>query len=161
MKRVLLTGCAGFIGFHVTQRLLRSGHEVIGIDNLNRFYNEGLKPARLEILEKDAGFKFVHADIADLAAINEIFEKEQFTLGVHLAAQAGVRYSLENPHLYVQSNLAGFVNVIEAARRKKLEHFVYASSSSVYGANKKTPFSEMDTSTTPSDFMRLPRKAMN
>jgi len=144
MKRVLLTGCAGFIGFHVTQRLLQSGHEVIGIDNLNRFYNEGLKPARLEILEKDPGFKFIHADIADLTAITEIFEKEEFTLVVHLAAQAGVRYSLENPHLYVQSNLAGFVNVIEASRKKKLEHFVYASSSSVYGANKKTPFSETD-----------------
>lgn len=144
MKRVLLTGCAGFIGFHVTQRLLQSSHEVIGIDNLNRFYNEGLKPARLEILEKDLGFKFIHADIADLAAINEIFEKEEFTLVVHLAAQAGVRYSLEDPHLYVQSNLAGFVNVIEASRKKKLEHFVYASSSSVYGANKKTPFSETD-----------------
>ncbi len=144
MKRVLLTGCAGFIGFHVTQRLLQSGHEVIGIDNLNRFYNEGLKPARLEILEKDQGFKFIHADLADLTAITEIFEREQFTLVVHLAAQAGVRYSLENPHLYVQSNLAGFVNVIEASRKKKLEHFVYASSSSVYGANKKTPFSERD-----------------
>ena len=144
MKRVLLTGCAGFIGFHVTQRLLQSGHEVIGIDNLNRFYNEGLKPARLEILKKDAGFKFIHADIADLPAITEIFEKEEFTLVIHLAAQAGVRYSLENPHLYVQSNLAGFVNVIEESRKKKLEHFVYASSSSVYGANKKTPFSEID-----------------
>ena len=144
MKRVLLTGCAGFIGFHVTQRLLHSGHEVIGIDNLNRFYNEGLKPARLEILKNDAGFKFIHADIADLNAVADIFRHEEFTLAVHLAAQAGVRYSLENPHLYVQSNLAGFVNVIEESRKKKLEHFVFASSSSVYGANKKTPFSETD-----------------
>src|SRR5579864_388902 len=144
MKRVLLTGCAGFIGFHVTQRLLQSGHEVIGIDNLNRFYNEGLKPARLEILSKHPGFKFIHADIADLIAVTNIFQKEEFTLVVHLAAQAGVRYSLENPHLYVQSNLAGFVNVIEESRKKKLEHFVFASSSSVYGANKKTPFSETD-----------------
>src|SRR6478672_5682222 len=144
MKRVLLTGCAGFIGFHVTQRLLQSGHEVIGIDNLNRFYNEGLEPARLEILEKDPGFKFIHADIADLTAITQIFEKEEFTLVVHLAAQAGVRYSLENPHLYVQSNLAGFVNLIEESRKKKLEHFVFASSSSVYGANQKIPFSEKD-----------------
>jgi UDP-glucuronate 4-epimerase len=144
MKRVLLTGCAGFIGFHVTQRLLQSGHEVIGIDNLNRFYNEGLKPARLEILRHDPGFKFIHADIADLNAVTDIFQNEEFTLVVHLAAQAGVRYSLENPHLYVQSNLAGFVNVIEESRKKKLEHFVFASSSSVYGANKKTPFSETD-----------------
>src|SRR5438270_3119909 len=144
MKRVLLTGCAGFIGFHVTQRLLQSGHEVIGIDNLNRFYDEGLKAARLAILQKDPSFKFIHADLADLPAITEIFEKEEFTLLVHLAAQAGVRYSLENPHLYVQSNLAGFVNVIEESRKKKLEHFVFASSSSVYGANKKTPFSEAD-----------------
>jgi UDP-glucuronate 4-epimerase len=144
MKRVLLTGCAGFIGFHVTQRLLHSGHEVIGIDNLNRFYNEGLKPARLEILKNDPGFRFIHADIADLNAVADIFRHEEFTLVVHLAAQAGVRYSLENPHLYVQSNLAGFVNIIDESRKKKLEHFVFASSSSVYGANKKTPFSETD-----------------
>jgi UDP-glucuronate 4-epimerase len=144
MKRVLLTGCAGFIGFHVTQRLLQSGHEVIGIDNLNRFYNEGLKSARLEILKNDPGFKFIHADIADLNAVSDIFQHEEFALIVHLAAQAGVRYSLENPHLYVQSNLAGFVNIIEESRKKKLEHFVFASSSSVYGANEKTPFSETD-----------------
>src|SRR5215472_5264379 len=144
MKRVSLTGSAGFIGFHVTQRLLRSGHEVIGIDNLNRFYNEGLKPARLEILEKDPGFKFIHADIGDLTAITQIFEREPFTLVVHLAAQAGVRYSLENPHLYVQSNLAGFVNLIEEARRAGVSHFVFASSSSVYRNNEKIPFSEQD-----------------
>jgi UDP-glucuronate 4-epimerase len=144
MKRVLLTGCAGFIGFHVAQRLLQSGYEVLGIDNLNQFYNEGLKPARLAILEKDAGFKFTRADIADTAAVSDFFLHKEFSTVVHLAAQAGVRYSLKNPHLYVQSNLAGFVNMIEAARKKMLSHFVFASSSSVYGTNKKTPFSEDD-----------------
>jgi UDP-glucuronate 4-epimerase len=144
MSRVLVTGCAGFIGFHVCRRLLASGHTVLGIDNLNPFYNEGLKDARLKILEKTSGFEFARGDLADLAWVQELFARQQFGPIIHLAAQAGVRYSLENPHLYVQSNLVAFVNLLESARAKKTPHFVYASSSSVYGANKKVPFSEKD-----------------
>jgi UDP-glucuronate 4-epimerase len=144
MSRVLVTGCAGFIGFHVSRKLLASGHQVLGIDNLNRFYDEGLKNARLQILQKDQGFEFARGDIADLAWVQELFAREEFGPIVHLAAQAGVRYSLENPHLYVQSNIVGFVNLLECAYRKKPPHFVFASSSSVYGANKKVPFSETD-----------------
>ena len=143
MQKVLLTGCAGFIGFHVGQRLLGSGYHVLGIDNLNPFYNDGLKDARLAILRSQPNFKFIHADIADLTSVNEIFAANDFGPIVHLAAQAGVRYSIENPHLYIQSNVVGFVNLLEAAK-KRTPHFVYASSSSVYGANKKIPFSESD-----------------
>lgn len=144
MKKVLLTGCAGFIGFHVAMRLLQSGHEVVGFDNLNLFYNEGLKEARLAILQQQSGFEFVRGELANLFVIGGLFERNEFDAVIHLAAQAGVRYSLENPHLYVQSNLAGFVNLIEEARKKKVGHFVFASSSSVYGANRKVPFSEQD-----------------
>jgi len=144
MKRVLLTGCAGFIGFHVGKRLLASGYEVLGIDNLNPFYNGGLKEARLAMLHGRPGFQFIRADITDLKVMDEISLQQEFGPIVHLAAQAGVRYSLENPHLYVQSNLVGFVNLIEVARKKQTPHFVYASSSSVYGANRKIPFAEID-----------------
>src|SRR5215467_8935069 len=144
MSRVLVTGCAGFVGFHVSRRLLASGRKVLGIDNLNQFYNEGLKNARLQILEKPNGFEFVRGDIADLGCVQDLFTSHDFGPVIHLAAQAGVRYSLENPHLYVQSNLVGFVNLLESAYRKKTPHFVFASSSSVYGANKKVPFSEKD-----------------
>jgi UDP-glucuronate 4-epimerase len=132
------------VGFHVSQRLLQMGHQVLGIDNLNPFYNEGLKEARLDILRKTSGFQFVQGDIADLAWVQDLFRNQEFGPVIHLAAQAGVRYSLENPHLYVQSNLVGFVNLLEGAREKKTPHFVFASSSSVYGANKKIPFSEKD-----------------
>ena len=145
MSRVLVTGCAGFIGFHVCRRLLASGHAVLGIDNLNPFYNEGLKDARLKILEKTSGFEFARGELADLAWVQELFARQQFGPIIHLAAQAGVRYSLENPHLYVQSNLVAFVNLLESARAKKTPHFVYASSSSVYGANKQMPFSVRDS----------------
>jgi UDP-glucuronate 4-epimerase len=144
MSRVLVTGCAGFVGFHVSRRLLASGQKVLGIDNLNPFYNQGLKDARLQILEKTDGFEFVRGDIADLGCVQDLFSRHDFGPVIHLAAQAGVRYSLENPHLYVQSNLVGFVNLLESAYRKKTPHFVFASSSSVYGANKKVPFSEKD-----------------
>jgi len=144
MSRVLVTGCAGFVGFHVSRRLLASGRKVLGIDNLNQFYNEGLKDARLQILKKTNGFEFVQGDISDLGCVQDVFARHDFGPVIHLAAQAGVRYSLENPHLYVQSNLVGFVNLLESAYRKKTPHFVFASSSSVYGANKKVPFSEKD-----------------
>ena len=144
MKKVLVTGCAGFIGFHVSSRLLEMGYGVTGLDNLNSFYNEGLKAARLEILRRQKSFEFAQGDIADRPFVQEIFRKHEFGPIVHLAAQAGVRYSLENPHLYVRSNLEGFVNLIEEARKSHAPHFVYASSSSVYGANQKIPFSEQD-----------------
>lgn len=143
MRRILVTGCAGFIGFHLSQRLLQSGAQVLGLDNLNPIYNGGLKEGRLEILRRHPEFQFVHGDIADRDCVEKVFGQE-FGPVVHLAAQAGVRYSLENPHIYVQSNLVGFVNLIEEANRKKTPHFVYASSSSVYGSNQKIPFSEHD-----------------
>jgi UDP-glucuronate 4-epimerase len=144
MNRVLVTGAAGFIGFHVSQRLLQKGYQVLGIDNLNAFYNEGLKDARLAILRQNNNFQFVQGDIADLNWVQQLFREQEFGPIVHLAAQAGVRYSLENPHLYVQSNVVGFVNLLEEAYKKRVPHFVFASSSSVYGANKKVPFSEHD-----------------
>jgi UDP-glucuronate 4-epimerase len=159
MKRVLLTGCAGFIGFHVSRQLLKSGYQVLGLDNLNQFYNEGLKNARLEILKKEPGFQFVQIEIGHLGPIQELFRNQAFTAVVHLAAQAGVRYSLENPHLYVQSNLAGFVNLIEEAYKKKVSHFVFASSSSVYGANQKIPFSEDDSVDHPVSLYAATKKA--
>ncbi len=149
MKRVLVTGCAGFIGFHVTRRLLQQGYEVVGIDNLNSFYDEGLKAARLGILRKLRRFQFIDVEIANLSSVQELFITQEFGPVVHLAAQAGVRYSLENPHLYIQSNIVGFVNLIEEARRKKTPHFIFASSSSVYGANSKIPFAETDNVDSP------------
>ena len=144
MSKVLVTGCAGFIGFHLSQRLLQSGHGVLGLDNLNHYYDEGLKPARLAILKPQPAFKFIQCEIGDTALVERIFREEDFGPVAHLAAQAGVRYSLENPHLYIQSNLVGFTNLIEAAYKKKTPHFLFASSSSVYGSNKKVPFSEHD-----------------
>jgi UDP-glucuronate 4-epimerase len=143
-KTALVTGCAGFIGFHVCQRLLDLGYEVAGLDNLNPFYNEGLKQARLDLLAKRENFLFIYGDISNQQCIQDVFRKHVFDSVIHLAAQAGVRYSLENPHVYLQSNIVGFVNLLEAARKKRLTHFVFASSSSVYGANDKTPFSESD-----------------
>jgi|SRR5450432_575154 len=144
MNSVLVTGCAGFIGFHLSTRLLDLGFRVVGLDNLSPYYDDGLKAARLQILESKENFCFAKVDIADRPALNAVFAREDFGPIVHLAAQAGVRYSLENPDLYVKSNITGFVNLLEEAYRRKTPHFVYASSSSVYGANKKIPFSEKD-----------------
>ncbi|HKT48973.1 MAG TPA: NAD-dependent epimerase [Candidatus Angelobacter sp.] len=141
---VLVTGAAGFIGFHVSQRLMEQGRPVLGVDNLSSFYDQGLKAARLQILRQNSRFGFLKIDIADLSSVENLFAQHEFGEVIHLAAQAGVRYSLENPHLYVQSNVVGFVNLLEAARKKKTPHFVFASSSSVYGANKKIPFAEKD-----------------
>ncbi|MGI8407753.1 MAG: NAD-dependent epimerase/dehydratase family protein, partial [Actinomycetota bacterium] len=138
---VLVTGAAGFIGFHLTKRLLGDGHEVIGIDNLNDYYDPQLKLDRLAQLESEKGFTFHRIDLADKAGLTEIFDRTRPPYVVNLAAQAGGRYSLQNPDAYVQSNLVGFMNILEACRYHGTEHLVFASSSSVYGANTKMPFS--------------------
>ncbi len=139
--RILVTGAAGFIGFHLSKRLLERGDEVIGIDNLNDYYDVNLKLARLRQLEGRPGFRFLKLDIADRAAVPALFRDTRPQRVVNLAAQAGVRYSLTNPHAYVDSNLVGFVNILEGCRHHAVEHLVYASSSSVYGGNTQMPFS--------------------
>lgn len=139
--KILLTGAAGFIGSAVTRVLLDRGDEVIGIDNLNDYYDVNLKNARLRRLTDDSGFTFIKADVADRQDIETIFKTHQPQRVIHLAAQAGVRYSIENPHAYISSNLVGFINILEGCRHNKVEHLVYASSSSVYGANTLMPFS--------------------
>ena len=142
--RVLITGAAGFIGMHTSRQLMERGDEVIGIDNLNDYYDVRLKQARLAQLSPYPNFRFVRLDIADTGGVAELFRKERFDGVVNLAAQAGVRYSLTNPHAYVQSNLVGFANILEGCRHAGTGHLVYASSSSVYGGNTKLPFSEHD-----------------
>ena len=143
--KILVTGAAGFIGMHVSERLLARGDEVVGLDNLNDYYDVRLKEARLARLEGRPGFRFARLDVADTAGTAELFAREKFDRVVHLAAQAGVRYSLTNPHAYVQSNLVGFVNILEGCRHNGVQHLAYASSSSVYGGNAKLPFSEHDS----------------
>ena len=158
--KILVTGAAGFIGFHTCLKLVNLGYEVYGLDNINNYYDVNLKYARLKesgintnlvtddkkLIESTIykNYQFAKIDITDLKRLEELFEKEQFTHVVNLAAQAGVRYSLENPHKYVQSNVVGFVNILECCRNYKIKHLIYASSSSVYGANTKIPFSEVD-----------------
>jgi UDP-glucuronate 4-epimerase len=142
--KILVTGAAGFIGLHVTRLLLERGDDVVGIDNLNDYYDPRLKLARLECLKPFANFRFIKLDIADSEAMARLFAEEKFNRVVHLAAQAGVRYSLSNPQVYIQSNLVGFGNLLEGCRNSHVEHLVYASSSSVYGANTRMPFSVHD-----------------
>ncbi len=139
--KILVTGAAGFIGFHTVKVLLDRGDQVVGLDNLNDYYDVTLKEARLAQLEGRNGFTFVKLDLADRVGMVSLFEREKFDRVIHLAAQAGVRYSIENPHAYVSSNLTGFMNVLEGCRDTGVEHLVYASSSSVYGANTAKPFS--------------------
>jgi UDP-glucuronate 4-epimerase len=140
--KVLLTGAAGFIGMHVSQILLARGDEVVGLDNLNDYYDPRLKRDRLARLTGKPGFRFVQMDVADREGMAALFAKERFDRVVHLAAQAGVRYSLQNPHAYIDSNIVGFTNILEGCRHSGVEHLVYASSSSVYGGNTLMPFSE-------------------
>jgi UDP-glucuronate 4-epimerase len=140
--KLLVTGAAGFIGFHTARLLLERGEEIVGLDDLNAYYDPALKEARLSMLRRFPGFRFVKLDVADRAAMEELFAREKFRRVVHLAAQAGVRYSLVNPNLYVQSNVTGFLHVLEGCRHHGVEHLVYASTSSVYGANTHMPFSE-------------------
>lgn len=140
--RLLVTGSAGFIGYHLSNARLKAGDTVIGLDNLNEYYDVHLKNARLEQLKKHPNFHFIHGDICDLNLVNAVFEKHQPQRVVHLAAQAGVRYSLTHPHVYVQSNIVGFTHIIDACRQYQIEHLVYASTSSVYGANTTQPYRE-------------------
>ncbi len=159
MARHLVTGCAGFIGFHVAKRLLAEGHHVAGLDNLNDYYDVGLKKARLDQLQKHADFHFHLMDLADRGAVANLFKSGQFEKVINLAAQVGPRYSLVNPHAYVDSNLVGFINVLEGCRHAQVQHLVYASSSSVYGANPKQPFSVADRVDNPVSLYAATKKA--
>jgi UDP-glucuronate 4-epimerase len=156
---IVVTGAAGFIGFHVSQRLLDRGDTVLGIDNLNDYYDPALKNARLEKLRSRPGFAFEKIDIVDSSAIARLFNQQQPAGVVHLAAQAGVRYSLTNPHVYVDSNVKGFLNILEGCRHNSVEHLVYASTSSIYGANTRQPFSEHDNVDHPLTLYAATKKA--
>jgi UDP-glucuronate 4-epimerase len=156
---ILVTGTAGFIGFHVARRLLQNGRKVVGLDNINDYYDPKLKEARLAELAKLSGFKFVHLDLADREAMAALFAKYRFPQVVHLAAQAGVRHSLLQPHSYVDANLVGFMNVLEGCRQNACNHLLYASSSSVYGANTKLPFSVHDNVDHPVSLYAATKKA--
>jgi UDP-glucuronate 4-epimerase len=157
--KVLVTGSAGFIGMHVAERLLARGDEVVGLDNMNDYYDPALKRARLARLVERKGYAHVHADLADRNAIEALFEVHKPQRVVHLAAQAGVRYAAENPHVYVASNVTGFLHVLEGCRHHGVEHLVYASTSSVYGANTKMPFSERDSAEHPLTLYAASKKA--
>ncbi|MBI5049137.1 MAG: NAD-dependent epimerase [Deltaproteobacteria bacterium] len=141
MRKILVTGAAGFIGFHLCKRLLDRGDKVLGIDNLNDYYDVNLKKDRLKQIEGMKNFKFIKMDIVDRKSISSLFSEESFDVAVNLAAQAGVRYSLVNPYAYIESNINGFLNILEGCRHNKVKHLVFASSSSVYGANTNMPFS--------------------
>lgn len=157
--KILVTGAAGFIGMHVARRLLERGDTVVGIDNLNDYYDPKLKHARLAQLTSYPGFRFEWMDIGDRLAIARLFDQVKFDRVVHLAAQAGVRHSIVNPDAYIDSNLVGFANVLEGCRHQRLEHLVYASSSSVYGGNTKVPFSEEDAVDHPISLYAATKKA--
>ncbi len=144
METYLVTGAAGFIGYYLSKALTNSGKQVVGIDNLNDYYDVNLKLDRLELLKDEKNFKFIKGDISDKVFLNELFTEYKFTYVVNLAAQAGVRYSIENPDAYINSNVIGFYNILEMCRKYPVKHLVYASSSSVYGANDKVPFEETD-----------------
>ena len=156
---IILTGVAGFIGFHVARALLDRGENIIGVDNLNPYYEVSLKQARLDQLKNSGNFVFTQMDIANMDEINVLFEKHKAKKVIHLAAQAGVRYSLINPVAYANSNLMGFTNILDACRHKNTEHLVFASSSSVYGANTKVPFAEDDPADKPVSFYGATKRA--
>lgn len=145
MSTILVTGAAGFIGMHLSVRLLEEGHNVIGYDNVNAYYDVKLKRDRLNILNPFEKFSFIEAGLEDADAVNKVFQENSIEIIINLAAQAGVRYSIENPRAYIDSNVVGFLNILEAARHYKVKHLIYASSSSVYGANVKMPFSTKDS----------------
>ncbi|MBK5144738.1 NAD-dependent epimerase [Budviciaceae bacterium BWR-B9] len=157
--KFLVTGAAGFIGFHVSQRLLALGHDVVGIDNLNDYYDVNLKLARLGLIENHPQFKFFKMELADRDNIARLFAEQSFQRVIHLAAQAGVRYSLDNPHAYADANLTGHLNILEGCRHHNIEHLLYASSSSVYGLNRKLPFSTDDSVDHPISLYAATKKA--
>jgi UDP-glucuronate 4-epimerase len=157
--KILVTGAAGFIGSHTATRLLARGDEVVGLDNLNEYYDVRLKHARLDRLRRDPGFRFVRMDLADRDGMAKLFREEKFHRVINLAAQAGVRYSIQNPLAYVDSNVVGFANVLEGCRHNAVEHLVYASTSSVYGANTKMPFSVHQNVDHPLSFYAATKKA--
>ena len=162
--RVLVTGSAGFIGFHLTKRLLNEGHDVIGIDNVNSYYDTRLKRRRLEILASicktsKSSFRLIEANLQDQEAIDHVFSHHDFNAVVNLAAQAGVRFSIDNPSEFVNSNLVGFSNILEGCRRKRISNFIFASSSSVYGGNSKLPFSECDSTDHPISLYAASKKS--
>jgi UDP-glucuronate 4-epimerase len=157
--QILVTGAAGFIGFHVAQRLLSLGREVVGLDSVNDYYDPALKQARLDVLKRQPKFRFVKSDLADREATKTLFAKHRFPVVIHLAAQAGVRYSLENPHAYADANIVGFLNVLEGCRHYGCGHLLFASSSSVYGANTKLPFSVKDNVDHPISLYAASKKA--
>ena len=158
-QTILVTGAAGFIGFHVARGLLAEGREVVGLDNLNNYYDPELKRARLNILRENPGFSFAQTDLADRTSIAALFAKHRFATVIHLAAQAGVRHSIDHPHAYADANLEGFVNVLEGCRHNACRHLIYASSSSVYGANAKQPFSVGDRTDHPISLYAATKKA--
>jgi UDP-glucuronate 4-epimerase len=158
-QAILVTGAAGFIGFHVARQLLAEDRDVIGLDNLNSYYDPALKLSRLNILRADPRFGFVQADLEDHPSMASLFAKHRFAVVIHLAAQAGVRHSIDHPHAYVDSNLQGFINVLEGCRHNECRHLVYASSSSVYGANTKLPFSVTDNVDHPISLYAATKKA--
>ena len=157
--KILVTGVAGFIGFHLAKKLLQLGNRVYGIDNLNDYYDVELKQARLAQLLPERQFTFEYLDISDRTSTTDLFEHGDFEVVIHLAAQAGVRYSLENPHAYVDSNLIGFTNILEGCRHSNIQHLIFASSSSVYGKNTKVPFAVEDRVDTPVSFYAATKKA--
>jgi UDP-glucuronate 4-epimerase len=159
MQTILVTGAAGFIGFHVSQRLLNDGDRVVGMDNLNDYYEVSLKESRLAQLKDRPNFSFEKLDLADRSGMKELFDRHQFDRVIHLGAQAGVRYSLHNPAAYIDSNLTGFGNILEGCRHHQIKHLVYASSSSVYGANTKIPFSVHDNVDRPISLYAATKKA--
>jgi UDP-glucuronate 4-epimerase len=159
MKKILITGAAGFIGAHLAQKLLQNGKEVVGLDNLNDYYDPQLKKDRMSALAEGDGFTHVNIDLADRQGMEDLFQQHSFDAVVNLAAQAGVRYSLINPHSYVDTNLVGFVNILEGCRHSGVKHLVYASSSSVYGANTKMPFSVHDNVDHPVSLYAASKKA--
>ncbi len=159
MRKILVTGAAGFIGFHLSRRLLAEGNAVCGLDNLNPYYDVKLKEARLKIIAKHPAFNFARGELSDRTAMEKLFAENSFDVVVNLAAQAGVRYSLTNPHAYVESNLAGFMNILEGCRYNHVKHLLFASSSSVYGANTGMPFSVHDNVDHPLSLYAATKKA--